>query len=361
VRGLGPLEQVVMDHLWDVDGPVTVRQVFEGVGRRRKLAYTTVMTVMNRLWRKKLLQRTRSGRAFAYRATHSREEYAAHLVREVLDGACRTNRSSSARSFLSIARTNPSSTLRRSCARSAGAQRRVEMRLALGVGALIAFLATPYAIRRRLLATKSPLVLGTFAALSLLGIAASTTAVLGIIVAPEPLPVTALGGVIDACVVGLTRLLSHPLRHWPSMLAAAILVALGARLVIAIVRTAKDTRRAIPSRHLIPGEADAGPPFGRAIQGVRVLPCAAPREAPQSFRRERRPPCRGLRRPTWPPSPAATRTRSQLQPLPGTRDRSTRRQQAGRSAEASAGIVASCSLPAIGSDHLSRRMVSSLR
>ena len=76
-----------MDHVWDVDGPVTVRQVFEGVGRRRKLAYTTVMTVMNRLWRKKLLQRTRSGRAFAYRATHSREEYAAHLVREVLDGA----------------------------------------------------------------------------------------------------------------------------------------------------------------------------------------------------------------------------------------------------------------------------------
>lgn len=150
------------------------------------------------------------------------------------------------------------------------------MRLALGVGALIAFLATPYAIRRRLLATRSPLVLGTFAALSLFGIAASTIAVLGIIVAPEPLPVTALGGVIDACVVGLSRLLSHPLRHWPSMLAAAILVALGARLVIAIVRTAKDARRAIPSRHLIPGEVDAGPLFGRAIQGVRVLPCAAP-------------------------------------------------------------------------------------
>lgn len=87
MRGLGPLEQVVMDHVWDVEGPVTVRQVFDEVGKRRKLAYTTVMTVMNRLWRKRLLRRTRAGRAFAYEAASSREEYAALLVRGVLDGA----------------------------------------------------------------------------------------------------------------------------------------------------------------------------------------------------------------------------------------------------------------------------------
>lgn len=87
IAELGPLEQIVMDHLWRADAPVTVREVFEHVGRRRGLAYTTVMTVMNRLWRKRLLRRTKAGRAFVYQASSSREEYEARLVRHVLRGA----------------------------------------------------------------------------------------------------------------------------------------------------------------------------------------------------------------------------------------------------------------------------------
>jgi predicted transcriptional regulator len=81
---LGPLEQIVMDHLWRAEAPVTVRDVFERVGKRRRLAYTTVMTVMNRLWRKGLLRRDKAGRAFAYQASTSREEYETRLVRRVL-------------------------------------------------------------------------------------------------------------------------------------------------------------------------------------------------------------------------------------------------------------------------------------
>lgn len=151
------------------------------------------------------------------------------------------------------------------------------MRLALGVAALIAFLAIPHVVRRPLLATGSSLALGTFGVLSLVGITASVIAVLGIVVAPEPLPVLALGGAIDACVVGLARLLSHPLRHWPSILAAVVLVALVARLVIAAIRTARDAHRARPSRHPMPGEAEAGRRLlGQPIHGVRVLPSAAP-------------------------------------------------------------------------------------
>ncbi|GBC86143.1 Transcriptional regulator BlaI [bacterium HR12] len=84
---LGPLEQAVMDFVWDRGGPVTVREVHGAVGTRRGLAYTTVMTVMDRLWRKRLLQRRRVGRAYLYEPRATREEHAAQLVRKVLAGA----------------------------------------------------------------------------------------------------------------------------------------------------------------------------------------------------------------------------------------------------------------------------------
>lgn len=83
----GPLEQAIMDHVWDHELPVTVRHVFEAVGERRGLAYTTVMTVMDRLWRKRLLKRTKRGRAFAYEAGTTREQHTARLVQRVLAGA----------------------------------------------------------------------------------------------------------------------------------------------------------------------------------------------------------------------------------------------------------------------------------
>lgn len=84
---LGPLERAVMDYLWDRGEAATVRQVFDAIGSRRDLAYTTVMTVMDRLWRKKLLSRGQLGRAYVYRARGSREDHTALLVRKVLAGA----------------------------------------------------------------------------------------------------------------------------------------------------------------------------------------------------------------------------------------------------------------------------------
>jgi predicted transcriptional regulator len=62
---------------------VSVRDVLEtATGRRR--AYTTVMTVLERLWRKGLLSRRRLGRAYLYRAQITREEHIEHLVTQVL-------------------------------------------------------------------------------------------------------------------------------------------------------------------------------------------------------------------------------------------------------------------------------------
>ncbi|HKE69839.1 MAG TPA: BlaI/MecI/CopY family transcriptional regulator [Nocardioidaceae bacterium] len=81
---LGDLERDVMDRLWDAPGPRTVREVYDELVAERDLAYTTVMTVLDRLARKKMVTRTRDGRAYRYRPTHSRAELTAELMHEAL-------------------------------------------------------------------------------------------------------------------------------------------------------------------------------------------------------------------------------------------------------------------------------------
>lgn len=51
------------------------------------LAYTTVMTILGRLWKKGLAERQRHGRAFAYRSIVSEEELAARRMRQAFDVA----------------------------------------------------------------------------------------------------------------------------------------------------------------------------------------------------------------------------------------------------------------------------------
>ena len=72
---LGELEQAVMKILWR-KGQATVREVYETVGKKRTLAYTTVMTVMTRLCDKRLLCRSaKSDGSFLYKPCQSQEEF----------------------------------------------------------------------------------------------------------------------------------------------------------------------------------------------------------------------------------------------------------------------------------------------
>ncbi len=84
MRGFGELEAVVMDRVWDHDGPVTVRDLFDKLREARPIAYTTVMSTMDNLHRKGWLARERDGKAYRYTAVASREEYSARLMREAL-------------------------------------------------------------------------------------------------------------------------------------------------------------------------------------------------------------------------------------------------------------------------------------
>ncbi len=81
---MGELEAEVMDVLWDAGGPLTPGQVHELMSAERPLAYTTVMTILVRLWRKGRLDRQPAGRAYAYQPLKSREAYAASRMDEVL-------------------------------------------------------------------------------------------------------------------------------------------------------------------------------------------------------------------------------------------------------------------------------------
>jgi predicted transcriptional regulator len=73
---LGPLEQRMLDALW-ARGSATVRELVDD--GCQDLAYTTVMTTLDRLFKKSLLTRAEEGRAFRYSPRVSREE----LHREV--------------------------------------------------------------------------------------------------------------------------------------------------------------------------------------------------------------------------------------------------------------------------------------
>lgn len=83
----GDLEAAIMDVVWTAGAPVRVREVSEQLNRGRPLAFNTVQTVMENLYRKGWLERHKDGRAYWYVAKRSRDDYAAGLLAEALSAA----------------------------------------------------------------------------------------------------------------------------------------------------------------------------------------------------------------------------------------------------------------------------------
>ncbi len=82
---LGPAELEVLKVLWD-DGPASVRQVLEALtARGRSVAYTTVQTMLTRLEQKEFARSDKSGPAFVYRATITREQISRSRLKKLLD------------------------------------------------------------------------------------------------------------------------------------------------------------------------------------------------------------------------------------------------------------------------------------
>ena len=83
----GDLEAAIMDVVWAGQAPVRVREVSDRLNRGRPLAFNTVQTVMENLYRKGWLGRHKDGRAYQYVAERSRDDYAAGLLAEALSAA----------------------------------------------------------------------------------------------------------------------------------------------------------------------------------------------------------------------------------------------------------------------------------
>jgi predicted transcriptional regulator len=85
---LGPLEERLLEALWQ-RGNATVRDLVDGTCQ--DLAYTTVMTTLDRLFKKNLLSREAEGRAFRYKPRFTREELhrevAGEAFRQLLDAS----------------------------------------------------------------------------------------------------------------------------------------------------------------------------------------------------------------------------------------------------------------------------------
>jgi len=83
VLALGPLEFSVMQVVWQA-GTCNVRDAVQQLDRG--LAYTTVMTTMDRLYKKGMLDRTKFERAFVYSARISKDDWERQRTDDLLAG-----------------------------------------------------------------------------------------------------------------------------------------------------------------------------------------------------------------------------------------------------------------------------------
>jgi predicted transcriptional regulator len=91
-QALGQLEAGVMDVVWDSAEPLCVDEVRTDLTERKgkEAAYTTIMTTLDRLFKKGFLARERRGKAYYYKAKVSRSELGSSVTKQVIDGLLTT-------------------------------------------------------------------------------------------------------------------------------------------------------------------------------------------------------------------------------------------------------------------------------
>ncbi len=82
-QGLGPLERDVLNQVWQRN-EVSVRDVY--LAFDKAVAYTTLMTTLDRLFKKRLLDRRKEGRAFLYCSAVTAEELDMGIKEDLIDG-----------------------------------------------------------------------------------------------------------------------------------------------------------------------------------------------------------------------------------------------------------------------------------
>jgi BlaI family transcriptional regulator, penicillinase repressor len=83
IERLGALQKAVIGIVWSL-GECTVHQVIEQMPRRKKPAYTTILTVMQKLEKSGWLTHRQDGRSYIYKPTRSREELGSRSIRQTI-------------------------------------------------------------------------------------------------------------------------------------------------------------------------------------------------------------------------------------------------------------------------------------
>jgi predicted transcriptional regulator len=102
-KPLGELEAAVLSALWGSASPLSVREVLARVKRQPALAYTTVLTVLDRLHDKGLVTREKEGKAFLYRPRVSREAWLGEQAARALTAGSGAPTSATLMAFLDSA------------------------------------------------------------------------------------------------------------------------------------------------------------------------------------------------------------------------------------------------------------------
>lgn len=82
---LGHLEKDIMDVMWS-GSELSGKDVFERLCRRRNIALTTVLTVLNRLVKKDLVRKEHSTEGYMFKAALTMDEFSKAISRDVLEG-----------------------------------------------------------------------------------------------------------------------------------------------------------------------------------------------------------------------------------------------------------------------------------
>lgn len=80
---MGRLEAEIMETIW-ANGAMTVKRALFFLKKKRAFAYTTVMTVMNRLVEKSVLSREKKGHSYLYAATLEKKKFLTFAAREIV-------------------------------------------------------------------------------------------------------------------------------------------------------------------------------------------------------------------------------------------------------------------------------------
>jgi len=87
---LGELETEIMEIIWNQKGVISVKHVAEILGKKRKIAYTTAMTIMTRLVEKGVLVRHLNGSSYLYKPRITKEQFVAKTVHGIFSTAIST-------------------------------------------------------------------------------------------------------------------------------------------------------------------------------------------------------------------------------------------------------------------------------